>query len=184
MPATGFVLPTAQSVTGTEPGTWTNPENILANDGVEAVFSLTSKNSAGKWNAGQSFGFDSLIPAGSTIDLVEIRVNWRVNSTGGIANLELQAFVGGVAVGTVRANSAEPTTLTLDSFDITADRAWTRADLLNGTFELKVRGRNGNSTTDPSYRVDHVQAQVTYTEPAAVVDPPLVMAPYRPASWR
>lgn len=168
MAVTGFVLPAAQT-TDAGSGTWTNASNILADDGSEATYSLTSKNTTGPWNRGQTFGFDALIPSGSTIDLVEIRVEWRVNSAAGIANLELQAFVGGAAVGSVRANSAEPTTLTTQTFDITADRSWVRADLLDGTFELRCRGRNGNSTNDPSYRYDHIAAQITYTEPSAAV---------------
>lgn len=162
MPVTGWILPTANTVEAGN-GTWTGDTNIRTDDGTEATFSLTTKNVSGRWNSGQTFGFDSLVPAGATINVVEIRAEWRVNNAGGIANLELQAFVSAGAVGAVRANSAEPTTLTTNSFDITADRAWTRADLLDGTFELKVRGRNGNSATDPSYRVDHIAAQVTYT---------------------
>lgn len=168
MPATGFVLPTARTVEAGS-GTWTNDVNVLADDGAEATFALTSKNTSGRWLAGQTFGFGALIGEGSTITKVEIRVEWRVNSTGGIANLELQAFVSAGAVGAVRANAAEPTTLTTETFDVTADRAWTRADLLDGTLELKVRGRNGNSTTDPSYRVDHLAVQVTYDPPSIPV---------------
>lgn len=177
MASTGWVLPAANTVEAGN-GTWTNDANISADDGAEATFALAVKNTSGRWNAGQTFGLDAIIPAGSTINQVEIRAEWRVNSTGGIANLELQAFVGGVAVGTVLANAAEPTTLTTDTDDITADRAWTRDDLLDGTFELKVRGRNGNSTTDPSYRVDHIAVQVDYTAPVVEI-PTVVMAPLR-----
>lgn len=166
MATTGWVLPSANTVEAGS-GTWTNDTNIRVDDGTEATFSLTSKNTSGRWNAGQTFGFDALIPAGSTIDTVEIRADWRVNSTAGIATLELQAFVSAAGVGAARANAAEPTTLTTDTFDITADRAWVRADLLDGTLELKCRGRNGNSTTDPSYRFDHIAVQITYTEPVA-----------------
>lgn len=161
MPDTGWVLPTARTVDAGS-GTWTNDANITANDGSEATFSLTSKNTSGRWLRGQTFGFDSSVPSGATITVVEIRTEWRVNSTGGIANLEVQAFVSGSAVGSVRANAAEPTTLTTQDFDITADRSWTRADLLDGVFEIRMRGRNGNSTTDPSYRWDHVAARITY----------------------
>jgi hypothetical protein len=85
-------------------------------------------------------------------------------------------------VGTVLANAAEPTTLTTNTDDITADRSWTRADLLNGTFELKCRGRNGNNTTDPSYRFDHIAVQVNYTEAAAEL-PHVNMAPPSSGSW-
>jgi hypothetical protein len=36
--------------------------------------------------------------------------------------------------------------------------------LLDANFALKIRGRNGNSTSDPSYRWDYIAVQVTYTE--------------------
>ena len=163
MPSTGWLLPTANTVEAGS-GTWTSDTNIRTDDGAEATFSLAVKNTTGQWNAGQTFGFDSAIPAGATITQVQIRAEWRVNNAGGIANLGLQAFVSGGAVGAVRENTAEPTTLTTDTYDITADRSWTRSDLLNGTLELKVRGRNGNNATDPSYRVDHIAVNVTYTE--------------------
>lgn len=163
MPATGFLLPAARTVDAGS-GTWTNDVNILADDGAEATFSLTSKNTTGRSLRGQNFGFDSAIPAGATINQVQIRMEYRVNNTGGVANPEMQAFVSGAAVGSVRAGSpAEPTTLTINTFDVTADRAWTRADLLDGVFEIRCWGRNGNSTTDPSYRWDYVAAEVTYT---------------------
>lgn len=161
MASTGWVLPTA-SYEESGDGTWTDTSNIHTDDGTEATFSLTSKNTAGKWAVGWTFGFDSLIPAGATISKVEIRADWRVNTTSGIAHLELAAQISG-AIQTTYTNSAEPTTLTTDTFDITADRTWTRDNLLDAVLELKVRGRNGNSTTDPSYRVDHIAVQVEYS---------------------
>ncbi|HZL93741.1 MAG TPA: hypothetical protein VFB99_08855 [Vicinamibacterales bacterium] len=164
MASTGWLLPTANTVEAGD-GTWTNDTEILTDDGTEATLSVAVKNTTGRWNAGQTFNFDSAIPAGATITKVEIRADWRIASTAStvIAILELQAFVSAGAVGSVSANSSEPTTLTTDTFDITADRSWTRADLLNGTFELKVRGRNGNDADDPSYRVDHIAAQIEYS---------------------
>lgn len=170
MPSTGWTLPTANTVQAGS-GTWTSDANILADDGTEATFSLTSKNTDGRWNAGQTFNFDTAIPADAVITQVQIRADWRVNSTGGIGVLGLQAWVSGAGVGSVNENSAEPTTLTTDTYDVTSARSWTRADLLNGTFELRCRGRNGNSTTDPSYRFDHIAANITYEVPAPIVTP-------------
>jgi hypothetical protein len=162
MPATGFILPATATVEAGS-GTWTNQDNIKIDDGTEATFSLAVKNTSGRWVSGTGFGLDSLIPSGSTITTVEIRMDYRVNTAGGIANPEMQSFVSGVGVGAVRvASPLEPTVLTLNTFDVTADRAWTRADLLDANFALKIRGRNGNSATDPSYRWDYIAVQVTY----------------------
>lgn len=159
MPDTGWLLPTARTVDAGS-GTWTNDANITADDGTEATFSLTSKNTTGRALRGQTFNVS--IPGGSTITLVEIRAEWRVNSTAGIGNLEVQSFVSGTAVGSVNTNSAEPTTLTTNTYDITAARSWATADFANGTFEIRTWGRNGNSTSDPSYRWDHIAVRVTY----------------------
>jgi hypothetical protein len=163
MATTGFLLPTARTV-DTGDGTWADDVNILADDGSEATFSLTSKNTTGRSLIGQTFGFDSAVPSGATIDQVNIRMEYRVDSTSGLANPQMQAFVSGGAVGAVRSGSpAEPTTLTENTFDITADRAWVRADLLDGVFDLRIQGRNGNSTNDPSYRWDYIAVEVVYT---------------------
>lgn len=164
MPTTGFVLPTTRTVDAGS-GTWTNDVNILASDGSEATFSLTSKNTDGSQLRAQNFGLGSAIPVGATIDQVQIRMNYRVNSTAGVADPRIQAYVSGASVGAIRSGSpSEPTTLTINDFDITADRSWTRADLLDGTFEILIWGRNGASTSDPSYRWDYVAVDVTYTE--------------------
>jgi hypothetical protein len=160
--STDWLLPTAQTIEAGS-GTWTNSSNILADDGTEASFSLTSKNTDGSWNVGQMLGFDSTIPATSSITAVQIRADWRVTSAGGIGNLDLAAFVTGSSTGQLRSNTSEPTSLTTNTFTITFDRDWTRDDLLNSTFELKVRGRNGNSATDPFYRFDHIAARVSYS---------------------
>lgn len=169
MPATGFILPATATVEAGS-GTWTNQDNIKIDDGTEATFSLAVKNTSGRWVSGTAFGFDALIPSGATITQVEIQMDYRVNSTGGIANPEMQSFVGGAGVGAVRAGSPlEPTTLTLNTFDITADRAWVRDDLLDANLALKIRGRNGNNATDPSYRWDYIAVQVNYS--VAVTSP-------------
>lgn len=165
MSVTGWKLPATATVEAGS-GTWTNQNNVLTDDGTEATLAIAAKNTTGRWVRGDDLGFDSALPADAVITKVEIRAEWRVNNAGGIGHLELQAFVGGVAVGAVRTNSAEPTTLTTDTYDITADRTWTRANLLNASFDLKVRGRTGNSATDPSFRFDHIAAQVTYEVPA------------------
>jgi phage tail sheath gpL-like len=183
MPSTGFKLPAGRTIDAGS-GTWTNDVNVLADDGLEATFSLTTKNASGRWLHGNTFGFNSAIPAGATITQVQIRCEYRVNSTGGIANPEMAVFVGGVQQGTTRACSPlEPTTLTLNTFDVTADRAWTRADLLDGQLVVSIRGRNGNSTTDPSYRWDHLAVEVVYSE-APAGDPFTARIPRRKPNYR
>lgn len=179
MPATGYLLPTARTIDAGS-GTWTNDVNVLTDDGAEATFSLAVKNTVGRWLIGQNFGFDAAIPVGATIDLVEIRMEYRVNTTAGVARPSIQAFVAGGGVGTVQfASPLEPTVLTLNTIDITSARSWTRADLLNGTFEVRVRGDNGNSTTDPSYRWDYIAAQVSYTAAPAALPPVYPTMPTR-----
>lgn len=183
MPSTGFVNGTTQTNDTLASTTWSNQANILDQDDDEVTEEITAKNTPGTgsattgWLKVATFGFGALILADSTIDAVSIRVRSRVNSAAGIANREMAWAISGTRDTNVHTSSTEPVVLETVDTDVTGERAWTRADLLDGTFEVHVRGRNGNSTTSPSYRFAYVAVNVTYTEPAAAVPfPEVVMA--------
>lgn len=172
MPATGFVIATAQSSDVLASTTWSNQANIVVNDDTEATEALIAKNTptpadstSSGWIKVTTFGFDGLIPAGAAITKVEIQYRWRVNSAAGIANRDLCWALGGTRGTNLHSLATEPLTLETVTTDVTAERAWTRADLLNATFAVHARGRNGNSTTDPSYRFAWIKVQVSYVQP-------------------
>jgi YD repeat-containing protein len=107
-----------------------------------------------------TFGFDGEVPAGATIDTVIVSVEWKVDTTASNATLGSQVYVNGVARDTELVNSAEPTTDTTQTYTVSG---LTRADLLDGSFEVQVRASRGNSNTAVTASLDSVSVQVDYT---------------------
>ena len=139
-------------------GGWTNGANAYASDNVYAT-SAPNKNQTRTVLLG-NFGFDSTIPAGATINSVTVSVEWKVSTTASVATLGAQAWVANAAYGSELVNGAEPTTDTTQSFGVTG---LTRAQLLNGTFQVRVRASRGNSNTGVTASLDAVSVAVTYT---------------------
>lgn len=173
MATTGAKLGTSTSAIS---GTWTNANNILSSSDSNAVASIAiaAKNTTRILEV-RSFGFDAAIPADAvSIDSVVIDVRWRVSGTGGIANLDVRGRVSTTDL-TLHTNSAEPTSLTINTYDITAERAWVRNDLLDGTFVVRVQARSGNNATSVTYEYDYVTVTVGYTPAASGPSIPVVM---------
>jgi len=147
-------------------GTWTNPTNVQADDGAVASVTIGAKNTTNDREQG-GFGFDAAIPAGSTINSVQIEVEHRVTTTGGVANLENLARIG-TTDGAINSDTLEPTTLTARTYPNYArpgGGSWTRADLLDGTFKTRTRARSGNNATSVTYEWDYIRVTVDYSAP-------------------
>lgn len=145
-------------------GTWTTPTNVQVDDGATASVTLAAKNASADREQG-NYGFDSVIPVGAEIDSIQIEVEHRVTTTGGVAHLENLAYIGATA-GAVNNNSSEPTVLTAETFLNYArpgGGSWTRTDLLNGTFKTRIRARSGNNATSVAYHWDYIRVTVNYT---------------------
>jgi YD repeat-containing protein len=95
------------------------------------------------------------------LDLV--RVEWKVSTTTSNATIGAQAWVSGAAVGTELVNSAEPTSDTSQTFSVSG---LTRAQLLNGVLQIRVRASRGNSNTAFTASLDSISVKVDYTAPA------------------
>ncbi len=146
---------------------WTTPANANADDGAYATYTIAAKNTTGVDNVLTSFGFDSSIPAGSTINSVSLEVQHKVSTTGGIAFLE-SALAIGATTGTYNSDGTEPIVDTIATYSSMArpgGGSWTRADLLDGTFTVKLRARSGNSATSVTYSWDYAKVIVDYTPP-------------------
>jgi hypothetical protein len=138
----------------------TNPNNGHADDGSYATGAPGAKNTtlATKY---QNFGFDS-IPTGVTIVKVQIIEEHKVSTTGSIATCRTYSKVSGSA-GTNHDDATEPAADTVKTYDITSERSWTRANLLDGTFEVALAAVQGNSSNAVTMSFDYVKAEVTYT---------------------
>ncbi len=158
-------------------GSWTSATAATLNSDNAAYATITgaTKNTTIGELALSGFDFDSQIPSGATIDQVELIVDWKVSTTGSVAILGTAYEVSTVA-GTYQENSAEPTTDTTNTYDVTALRSWTRADLLDAAFKLRLRARQGNSATSVVYSFDYAAVRVNYTA-ATAPNAPTVATP-------
>jgi hypothetical protein len=137
----------------------TNPNNAHADDGSYAT-AAPGKNTtlASKY---QNFGFDSAIPATATITKVQISYQWKCSVNTSIATARTYTKVGG-SNGSNHDDATEPAGDTTNTYDVTSERSWTRANLLDGTFEVALAAVQGNSSTAVTFSYDYVQAIVDW----------------------
>jgi hypothetical protein len=163
MADTGYLFATS---TTASTGAWANLGNIFATDGIEADCTISTKNTSSV-RILNNFGFtSSVIPDDATVSQVFLRAVWRVSSTSGIARLGIAAHHSSAGLLSTRSQLGEPTTLTTDTYDITADRAWAPADFRDGTLTVHVRPSNGNDADNPGYKFDSVSLDAIYSVPA------------------
>lgn len=143
----------------------TNPNNAHADDGSYAT-ALPGKNVtlATKY---QNFGFDSLIPVGSLISKVQLIYQYKVSVNTSIATGRVYYKISGTP-GSNNDDSTEPLSDTTFTIDVTSARSWTRANLLDGTFEVALSAVQGNSSTAVTFSFDFVQVEVTHDLPVTL----------------
>ena len=165
MADTGYRFATS-SVVST--GTWANVSNFFSTNGTEAACTISTKSTSSVARL-LNFGFTtSVLPTDATVSQVFMKCVWRVTTNASvIANLGAAVLVTSVGLLSSHINVAEVTTLTTDTYDITADRVWQQSDFRDGTLEVRVTPFNGNDASDPFYRFDSVSLDVIYTVPAA-----------------
>src|SRR3990167_4072104 len=140
----------------------TNPDNRYTDDGVYATCAPAKNGALGQKY--QTFGFDSNLPSDATVTKVQIIYEYKVSTTASIATARTKAIISAVEEEN-HDDTGEPTTDTVKTIDITADRTWTRANLLNAAFEVVLEGRRGNNNTAVTFSFDYVKVEVTYTQP-------------------
>ena len=75
----------------------------------------------------------------------------------------------GATVGTFNSDGTEPLADTIATYsNVTrpGGGTWTRADLLDGTFTVRLRARSGNNATSVTYSWDYAKVTVDYTSGA------------------
>lgn len=159
MAVTGWLTPTTDTAVS---GSWSNPTNVQAKDGAVASSTIAAKNTTASRDCG-GFGFSTaVLPDAATITKVEIRPKWRVSTNASIATLRVNGKVSSTVLAN-HDNTSEPTTLTEQTFDVTADRSWAPADFRDGTFFVRFNAVQGNNATSCTYEFDSIEVQVTYT---------------------
>lgn len=150
-------FPTANEVEATG---WTNPNNAHVDDSLYATCG-PGKNSgiSTRWT---TFGFDGDIPVGATITAVKIIYEYKVTTTASVATARVRARINDVDQAS-HDDTSEPLVDTIITVDITADRSWVRADLLDAALKITVDGRRGNSNNGVTFNLDQVKVEVTYT---------------------
>lgn len=149
---------------------WSNPGNAVSSNNVHATSSPTT---ASHTRYLKMTDFDFSIPAGATIDGIQVDIERK----GGVINSIKDSRVRLVRAGTVEATDKAdtsifwPTTDTSKSYGGAADlwsAAWTPADINSRTFGVVLAASGPAKAVSAS--VDFIQIIVTYTMPSGSVE--------------
>lgn len=136
-------------------------DNVLVlNDTTATSGAVTTKN-AEAYIAVGTFGFDADIPVGATITQVNIVA--RGTASSGAAAHTATPYISSTAGDAINCNNTTLTTVTSNAVNRPGGGAWTRADLLNGTFTVRLRSLHPNNTTSRTYQWAYVTVEVVYT---------------------
>lgn len=156
--ATQISFPTSNAVVTTG---WTNPTNKYAADAVYATCTPTASTTVSS-NFG-TFGFDSSIPAGSTINNVTVEISYHVSvALASAPTIGVRPWINGVAYGTELTDNTQPLTDLIISQVYTG---LTQANLSDASFVIRDRVTQGTLPSTTSQ--DYVQVTVNFTPPPA-----------------
>jgi len=170
---TGFRNPAAQAADtgGDNDGYETNAQDAFSDSNGEAEdrdsgtnTTLSCSNTGKDRHRYYNFGF--AVPAGSSINGIEVRVDARLDNASGYVCSEL-SWDGGVSWTPAKQTPSLSTSFTTNDVGGAADtwgRAWSASDFSNTNFRLRVI--NVANNTSARFRLDWIAAQVYYT-PAA-----------------
>jgi len=147
-------------------GTWTNPGNAYADDGVYAT-AAPGKNASITIDFGFPAFLPAEIPAGSKINSVTVEFQFKSDTTGSTgATIGVQVNDGGTLLGTESLWSMGTSDLTTTKGD--SSGAVTLADLqLPNNVRARVRASRSSSNTAITWSLDYVKLTVDYTLAAA-----------------
>jgi hypothetical protein len=158
---------------------WTNPGNITADDGTAATVNTQVIGTAfTNWLVADTFNFAS-IPAGSTINGIEVRVQLSVNTA---ANSFINAVNVGKADATLGTEKTPAQAVTASPIDYdfgTASDLWglsvSLAEVQTSTFQALLSVNDSAGAAGRTFSCDAIWMRVTYTAP--VSSPPSVSNP-------
>jgi hypothetical protein len=172
--STGYRSATSQAAvtsgSGDNNGFQTSAGNMLADDGAFAVDTNSGTSTTTSCTATQkdrhvlsNFGFS--VPAGSTIQGIEVKLNSKVDSTSGSPRFCVQLSWDGGATWTTSITSGTLSTAEtmyiIGGVTNTWGRTWTNTDFDNANFRVRLTMVASNTSRD--FSLDWVGVQVRYT---------------------
>jgi len=170
---TGYLSPAAQAVDtgGDGDGYEKNPTQGFALDAATAedrdsgTNTATSCSDAGK-DRHRYYDYGISIPGGATIDGIEVRIDGRVDGTGGAPHICVElSWDGGTTWTAAKTTPTLPTvqgTLIVGTDSDTWGRVWNAStEFTNANF--RIRFTDVASDTSRRFRVDWFALQITYT---------------------
>ncbi|MCP4546702.1 MAG: hypothetical protein GY835_09595, partial [bacterium] len=169
---TGWGNPTANAADsgGDGNGFERNPTRAYA-DGSGSSSYAESRNNGSYWNGRTDrhryYNYGISIPAGSTIQGIEVRLDWWLDSTSGTNNLSVDlSWNGGTSWTSTQVDTWETTsqhTIILGGTNDTWGRTWSVNDFSNGNFRVRLHSYSSSSSRD--FRLDWVPVRITYEPP-------------------
>lgn len=162
---TGWMNPTANAADtgGDGNGFESNPENAYT-DGSGYAY-----NSNGAADRHRYYDYNFNIPAGSTIDGIEVRLDWWLDSTARTSSMSAElSWDGGTswtASGTDTTETTSEHTAVLGSYSDTWGHPWTVDELSNDYFRVRLTCNSNSAFRD--FYLDWVPVRVYYTPPSA-----------------
>ena len=144
---TGFLSPTAQAADtgGDGNGFELNPTNAFANDAASA------QNLNGPGDRHRYFNYGASIPAGAFIHGIEVRLDWRPESTSGTNSMRVElSWDGGVSWTSAKTDTTETTsehTRVLGGPIDAWGRDWAPSELSNANFRVRLTSICTSSNT-------------------------------------
>jgi hypothetical protein len=179
--APAFRNPTANSADsgGDGNGFQSNPANAHNDDTLNAVDTnsgngtSTSCTSTAK-DKHRFFNYGISVPAGATVNGIEVRLDARADSTAGAPKMCVQLSSDGGATWTAAKSTAtlgtSMSTFILGSPTDTWGRTWNAANLADANFRVRVI--NVSNSTSRDFSLDWVAVRVTYTGGGGPTSPP------------
>lgn len=157
---TGLLSPSAQMADtgGDNNGFEGTPTNAFASGGGVA----TNNNGAGDRH--RYYNYNLTIPTSCNVKGIEVRLDWRLDSTSGTNSMSAQlSSDGGTTWTALKTDTRETTSLhsaMLGSATDTWGRSWTAANLTNTNFRLRLVSNSTSSSRD--FFLDWAAVRVTF----------------------
>ena len=166
MPTQGYNNPTAAADAGGGSSNWNSLSDGLTSNDLYAECTVSSGGGFTS-NIIKFTGFGFSIPAGATIDGIEVEIDWWATN-GGMQEDIIQLYKAGTLVG----NNLSTSSTLPDSVETTSYKGgptnlwgttWTVDDINNSTFGLGIRCINTSLKFTATVNIDVVRIRINYT---------------------